>query len=221
MSSCGNCGCQIPEVVNIPGLQGDPGVDGAAGISAYTLTTVSILTPASAGPVVAGVTFASTLWMAVGQILWITDGTNFGTFEVTTLGGDGITAYLTWLDYPNDSAGPISIGSGAKVVASGVTPIAGAAILPIANGGTGGSNLATNLLGLPTQFVTGTFVCAGAANVTVANAAISTTSLIIISLNTVGGTVGAIPHVKTIGAGTMDVVGTAADTSTYNYMIIG
>lgn len=69
----------------------------------------------------------------------------------------------------------------------------------------------TNLFG-------GTFIANGTSAVTVANTAIAITDMISISLNTVGGTVGAIPHVATITAGTgFTVVGTASDTSTYNW----
>ena len=67
----------------------------------------------------------------------------------------------------------------------------------------------------------GTFVCNGATPVTVTNANVTANSMIFVSLNTVGGTVGAIPAVKTITAATgFTVAGTASDTSTYNYCII-
>lgn len=67
----------------------------------------------------------------------------------------------------------------------------------------------------------GTFVANGATPVTVNNTNIATTDSIIISLNTVGGTVGTQPHVATITAATsFTVVCTALDTSTYNYAII-
>lgn len=67
----------------------------------------------------------------------------------------------------------------------------------------------------------GTFVCNGSTPVTVNNTSIAITDCIIISLNTVGGTVGAVPAVKTITASTgFTVAGTASDTSTYNYAII-
>jgi|SRR4051794_10119497 hypothetical protein len=67
----------------------------------------------------------------------------------------------------------------------------------------------------------GTFVCNGNSNVTITDANILTTSQVIISLNTVGGTVGALPKVTTLTAGTsFTVAGTALDTSTYNYTII-
>jgi hypothetical protein len=80
--------------------------------------------------------------------------------------------------------------------------------------------------GLPTEsFATlgvGTFTLNGTTAVTVADAGTNLTSMILFSLNTVGGTVGAIPSVKTITAGTgFTVSGTASDTSVYNFLRIG
>jgi hypothetical protein len=67
----------------------------------------------------------------------------------------------------------------------------------------------------------GTFTCNGSTPVTVSNTSIAVTDTIVISLNTVGGTVGAVPAVKTITASTgFTVAGTASDTSVYNYAII-
>jgi len=67
----------------------------------------------------------------------------------------------------------------------------------------------------------GSFVCNGATTVTVSDISVSTTDVIIPSLNTVGGTVGSIPSVKTITSGTgFTVACTALDTSTYNYAVI-
>ena len=72
------------------------------------------------------------------------------------------------------------------------------------------------------RVTSGTFIANGATPVTVAAANVTATSMILISLNTPGGTVGAIPAVATITAGTgFTVAGTASDTSTYNYLIIG
>lgn len=71
-----------------------------------------------------------------------------------------------------------------------------------------------------TSGYSGTFVLTGTTPVTVTNTNVATTSFIGISLNTVGGTVGAQPSVKTITASTgFTVSGTAGDTSTYNYKI--
>lgn len=67
----------------------------------------------------------------------------------------------------------------------------------------------------------GTFTANGATPVTVANTAVTADSVIIFTLKTVGGTVGAYPAIKTITAGTGFTVGaTASDTSLYNYRII-
>ncbi len=67
----------------------------------------------------------------------------------------------------------------------------------------------------------GTVTLNGATPVTVALPAVSADSLIVFTLKTVGGTVGAYPSIKTITPGTgFTVAGTAADTSIYNYAII-
>jgi hypothetical protein len=82
-------------------------------------------------------------------------------------------------------------------------------------------NVATlSSLSLPSHL--GTFVCNGVTGVTVADANVTANSAIIITLKTVGGTVGAVPAVKTITPTTgFTVAGTASDTSTYNYNILG
>ena len=66
----------------------------------------------------------------------------------------------------------------------------------------------------------GTFTLTGTTPVTVTNANVAITSTIPISLNTVGGTVGAVPSIKTITAGSFTVSGTALDTSIFNYSIL-
>lgn len=68
----------------------------------------------------------------------------------------------------------------------------------------------------------GSFTANGASVVTVADANVTANSIIIPTLTTVGGTVGAIPAVKTITAGTgFTIAGTASDTSVYAYLRIG
>lgn len=67
----------------------------------------------------------------------------------------------------------------------------------------------------------GTVTANGATPVTVANTAFLAGSVVLFSLKTVGGTVGAIPHLATTTPGIgFTVVGTASDTSVYNYVII-
>lgn len=66
----------------------------------------------------------------------------------------------------------------------------------------------------------GTVTLNGATPVTVANTTITAGSIIIFTLKTVGGTVGAAPAIQTITAGTgFTVQGTALDTSVYNYRV--
>lgn len=68
----------------------------------------------------------------------------------------------------------------------------------------------------------GSFSLNGATAVTVTNTTVAVTDFIGLSLNTVGGTVGVQPHVTTISAGVyFTVIGTAGDTSLYNYSMIG
>lgn len=70
--------------------------------------------------------------------------------------------------------------------------------------------------------IMGTFTANGATPVTVANTNVTANSIIIPTLKTVGGTVGAIPAIKTITPGTgFTIAATAADTSVYNYVILG
>lgn len=68
----------------------------------------------------------------------------------------------------------------------------------------------------------GTVTLNGTTPVTVANTVVTANSIIVFTLKTVGGTVGAQPVIDTITAGTgFTVKGTASDTSIYNYRIIG
>jgi hypothetical protein len=72
------------------------------------------------------------------------------------------------------------------------------------------------------RMVSGTFTLNGATPVAVAETSIAATSMVLISLKTPAGTVGAQPAVQSITAGTgFSVAGTANDTSTYNYLVIG
>jgi len=67
----------------------------------------------------------------------------------------------------------------------------------------------------------GTFVCTSGGTITVSNSNIAVSDAIIISLNTVGGTVSTTPSVKTITAATQfQALCPTNDTSTYNYALI-
>lgn len=68
----------------------------------------------------------------------------------------------------------------------------------------------------------GTFTVAGTGTVTIADTNITTASSIDITLKNVGGTVGAVPSIKTITTGVgFTVQATTADVSLYNYTING
>ena len=131
-TSC-NCPCPDPTITEIPGApgaDGAAGADGANGVNAYTLTTSTIILPAATGPVVLATSVAVSSWMAIGQIIYVSDGTNSGHFSVLTL-PSSTSVTLQWLDYPGDSAGTTVIASGAKVSPSGTLPVL-AAPLPTA-----------------------------------------------------------------------------------------
>lgn len=118
--------CSDTELVQIPGIAGDDGADGADGASAYTLTTADFDIPALNTTV--DVTVASNAWMAVGQYVLCSDGTDVGTFIITAL--TGTTAFTgRFVSASGDSAVGSTVGSGASVVAAGApgTGLAGAA----------------------------------------------------------------------------------------------
>lgn len=66
----------------------------------------------------------------------------------------------------------------------------------------------------------GTFTLNGTTPVTISSSSLAITDAIVISLNTVGGTVGVQPHVATVTAGQATVIGTASDSSIYNWALI-
>jgi hypothetical protein len=72
------------------------------------------------------------------------------------------------------------------------------------------------------KLTSGTFLLNGSVAVTVTDVNVTATSQILISLKTVGGTVGALPVVQTITPGVgFTILGTTSDSSTYNYLILG
>jgi hypothetical protein len=139
MSAIGDCscGCPTPAPVNIPGtpgLNGNPGATGAAGVDAFTITTQTINLPAVVGN---NVTFpvANSIWMAIGQNIFISDGTNVGNFSVQSL--PGITSVvLKWLGYTGDSPANTPIGAGATVSPAGIKGVSQIVLVSEINTGT-------------------------------------------------------------------------------------
>jgi len=68
--------------------------------------------------------------------------------------------------------------------------------------------------------IKGTVTANGTSAVTITDSGIDVNSILVFGLNTVGGTVGAIPNVKTITAGSCTIKATASDTSVYNFVIL-
>lgn len=142
---CTNCGCVVSEITNVPGTPGTPGAAGANGQNAFTLTTANFNLPAANSNVTVAV--ASSIWMAVGQNVIVSDGTNLGNFQVVSFPSvAGVV--LKWLNYPGDSVTGTTINSGATVSPAGiVTPLASGlpAALTDNTGGTPGAALAVGV----------------------------------------------------------------------------
>jgi hypothetical protein len=175
-SDCSEC-CTTPPAVQVPGPQGAAGTDGAAGANAFTLTTSDFVIPAVAASVTVAV--ANNSFMAVGQTVFASDGTDVGSFQVVSLTGT-TTASLKFMGYTGDSAPGATINAGAKVTPSGVQGTSPSTPISIANGGTaaatkaaaqtslgvGQNALTANSSGL-TQVITNAFAEVGTCDVTV------------------------------------------------------
>jgi hypothetical protein len=143
---CNNCGCPSPEVVAIPGATGAAGADGTNGSNSYTLTTSTILLPAYGSGVALVTGVADSAWMAINQVLFISDGTISASFQVVSKPSP-TTVQLRYLGYPLDSATGNTIAVGAVVTPSGQLPLFGS--LPAAitdnSGGTGSNTMAAGV----------------------------------------------------------------------------
>lgn len=159
------------------------------------------------------------LAIASGKTLAVSNSLTLAGTDATTMTFPATSATLARTDAANTFTGvqtmtsPVlttpSIGaaSGTTLALSGSTTYSTASAGDIHKQGANGR--------------VGTWVCNGATPVTISNTSVAITDAIVISLNTVGGTVGVQPHVVTITGGTgFTAVGTASDTSTYNYALI-
>lgn len=121
--------CETPDVVEVPGVQGDDGADGsdgADGISAFTLTTEAEDVASIGASVV--FTVALNTAFAVGQTIFVSDGVDWGTFQITGKTGSTIIT-ATKLDAGGDTATPFNLASGSIVTAAGA-PLVLASALP-------------------------------------------------------------------------------------------
>jgi hypothetical protein len=134
-------------------------------------------------------------------------------------GNIGNTLSFTYL---NNAIFPATIAAGTGVTLTGATIVPANSWVKYLLTLTGSG--AVSMVGVEQGYFphSGTFVANGATPVTVADANLTANSNVTITLKTVGGTVGAIPAVKTVTPQTgFTVAGTALDTSTYAYEIRG
>lgn len=146
------------------------------------------------------------------------NGTTYDTaasIVVTVDGTPGVTADMPGaIDFKTSPDGSATAVSALKLGNDKTATFTGSLV----------SNTAGKTLSIKTggaAATAGTAICNGASNVSVSTTSIAITSVPVFSLNTVGGTVGQLPHVTTLTAGTSFTFAcTALDTSTYNYIII-
>jgi hypothetical protein len=212
----GQC-CPTLEVVQIPGSPGTNGTAGANGLDCVDFTQSDFVVPATSASV--SVIIVNNARFTVGQNIFIEGA---GTFNLTSIAGTTVLN-LTYLAYASNTATGNTISAGAQVGPGGYQ-----ATIPnpltVATGGTGATTAATarTNLGLPSGFHAGTFTINGVTPVSVADTNVTAGSAIVITLKSVGGTVGAVPAIQTITPTTgFTVKGTASDSSVYNYLIIG
>jgi len=109
--------CNSPISTAIPGPEGDPGADGANGIYSFTLLTDNATIPAVDSNVTVSV--ADSTWMGVGQIVFLSDGTDFGHFEVISPPASSTSATLQFKGFNGDASPAAVIGSGGTVSPAG------------------------------------------------------------------------------------------------------
>ncbi len=134
--------CPVIPPVQVPGPEGIPGTDGTSGTNggnAYTNTTADFVIPAVNSTVTVQVSDSN--FMALGQYLFVSDGTNEGIFQVTAIGSSQ-SVTLEYITDPINTQAGNTMANGAKVTPSGFngSPVSP---LPVANGGTGATTAAT------------------------------------------------------------------------------
>ncbi|HSS98257.1 MAG TPA: hypothetical protein VLK33_14560, partial [Terriglobales bacterium] len=121
----------------MPGPEGEPGTDGAAGLNAFTITTADFDIPNIGDQVTVQVGNSS--WAVVGQNVFVAGA---GTFSVSSKPGTG-SMILQYLDYAGNTHAGETISAGAGVSPAGTQPAI--TLLPaIPNYQLGGSQVLTD-----------------------------------------------------------------------------
>jgi len=186
-------------------------------VAAVALNTVGAATISAAG-IVGGLTLRGGTQTAV-----FTDTTDTAANIVAALAPVKPALGYSWVyRYVNNGVFAATLAAGTGVTVTGATVVPANSWIEYLVTVTGASALSMQAIGQAYFPKSGSFVANGATPVTVADARITANSNVLITLKTVGGTVGAIPAIQTITAGTgFTVAGTALDTSTYVYEIRG
>lgn len=197
------------------------------GVAVGPMTTVPLLATTTLSTVGAGVILGAAI---AGGVVTRTGSQSNTAFTDTTDTADLIIAALPnanigqsmWVTYRNTTDATATVTGGVGVTVSGIAAVPPNTTVRFLLTYTAASTM--TMVGIDRTVpntTSGTFVNNGTSTVTTANTLVTASSNIIITLKTVGGTVGAIPHLLTITPGTgFATVGTASDTSTYNYLII-
>jgi hypothetical protein len=159
-----NCPCPSPEIISVPGSQGATGAagsNGTNGVNSFTVTTANLTIPAVNSTVQIGV--ANVSWMAIGQSLFLSDGTNLAHFLVTAIQASPPAVTLRNKGDNGDSAPTVVIAAGASVTPTGVQGSAGFTVLATQSAATGGSQAVT---ATPAQALASTLTLVGSAGKT-------------------------------------------------------
>lgn len=164
---------------------------------------------AGAAPIQVNIAVFSTVASGSGAVLPPTSGSSAPLTNLITVVNAGANALLV---YPTSGDAIDSLSASAAL---SIPPGAAVTFVSAASGQWYSD------VGTTEDGTAGTFIANGVTPVTVANAKLTANSVVIFSLKTIGGTVGAYPTLATVTAGTgFTVKATALDTSTYNYAII-
>ncbi len=183
---------------------------------AVALTTVGAGTITAAG-------FAGRVTLRSGATSAFTDTTDTpAAIIAAALPQNAAVGSSFFYTYVNNTVAAATIAGASGVTVSGVTVVPANSWVRYLVTYTATNTL--TMVGVEQGYFphTGTFVLNGVTPVTVSATSVTVASAIIINLQTVGGTVGVYPHIATITPATgFTVLGTASDTSTYQFTILG